>query len=209
MQHAFKLSEAFQLVDIGSAMAGNATNHWLYGRKCGSGNPKCACSGRKAYNKDGRRTMKEPLLCLYAKCCDKRLKHCINSCIACPDSEKDKVRSAQAAEMAKDGPSKLTCGQQSTKDRSNLEKKPSSGTTGRLYHGFKDKNVSSDSPTLSITLSGVRASFKCTGRSDDGSEDPPESPKAAEAAVFKGFGMLTAIDLVHLQAAQCKVEDAA
>lgn len=95
------------------------------------------------------------------------------------------MRAAHAAETTKDGPPKSTRGQLSTKGASSSDKNPSSRTTGPLDHGVRDMNVSSVSPTLSITLSDCRTLLKCPGRCDGGSDDTLVSHKVVEAAVLK------------------------
>lgn len=123
--------------------------------------------------------------------------------------DKIKIWAAHATEFAKHRSSKSTCGQQAVRDGSGQDKEPLTGTNGRLKRRKEARVVSANSPSISITILDGRASFKCTGHTDDGGDDTLLSPRLQNPRFTKGNREADRHQPMRLQVALCKGESAA
>lgn len=183
LKHAVRLSEAFQLVDVGPRRKPkkNPRNR--------SGNPDHL---QTEPSKDSDSTTP---LCLFEPCRKKGIRHFLRHCKACPPEEKKRIREDLAAKKAASGPASNTrskTANQNLPDQTSNNKHPP--TARRVAH-------LDSSPSCTIVLHDEDTSIQCQGRCDDGSDESLISPRIAEAATLQGIGKLRSIKPIVVQVA--------
>lgn len=197
MKHAIKLSDAFQLVDIG--VPKNSSNKSKKARKTRGGNK----DGNNDLSADssgspGKQDSNLPI-CLYPPHQSKGYRHLLRDCKACPDHEKKALLKARAEEKEKTGPSRSTRSQTAAAIASSSThvKSEDKKVAGRL----KPPARSFCSSSFAVKISDGTESVTASGRADDGSDESIVSPKVAENAVLNGIGKFKKIPPISLQVA--------
>lgn len=203
MQHAVKLSIAFEIVDIGprrdraSSTDSRRNGNRSTDRDSTKGTPQSSNNSRQ-----NNRPKKFIPACPFPSCMRQKLMHWIDDCPKANDAEKRQMKKDLAAKRAQDGPARSTRGQK-TRVRF-AEDAASRGTTGRLSN-----TADVDTSSCIVTVSDGLASLDTAGRCDDGSDESLVSPSLAERAAMKGIGKLSSIAPVRLQVALKKEEQEA
>lgn len=199
MKHAIRLSEAFQLVDIGkpNITDSNDVNNGRKGPR--SGDEKKGPDTQPSKLKSSTSDKSELPICLYGPHKAKGYRHLLKDCTQCPEQEKKELLKARAEEKYKTGPARSTrsqtaLGSSSTADKNAEEAKK---VTGRI----QPSSQLLASPSFQVNVMDGTESMTANGRTDDGSDESIVSSRFAEKAVLNGIGKMTKIDKVSLQVA--------
>lgn len=178
MSHAIKLSEAFQLVDIGAPTkrhkAQDSRNRNNKDKQPGSDKGKSKDKDRNTRN-DGNG--QKPPVCLYGPHKVKSYRHYLKYCAVCPDEENMAIFKRMADEKAATGLSKSRHGKLEEATEIKDEKK----VAGRM------KATESRTSSSFIVLTVDRGeTTTAQGHADDGSDESIVSARVAKRAVLNG-----------------------
>lgn len=206
MEHAVRLSDAFQLLDNGPKTTKKTDNR--HGKPTRSGGNSNRGKGSASDFGNGKKSLKNNRPapdCPFGTCKKKSAKHLIKECPEATDAEKSKMLSERIAARALDGPSRATRSQ--TTARSDTRTAPN-GNIGRLKPSNTENLKTDDSPSYNISLSDGMAELTALSRCDDSSDDSIVAAKMAERASSQGIGKITKIKPVRLQVALKSGDDA-
>lgn len=192
MAHCLKLSDAFQLLDVGPAFCkthnvnAKETKNMKYIRMKDQA-PEGSSSTKLFKEPVMKRELREAPLCLYEPQKNRGVRHYLRDCPDCPKEEKKKLLDDNFAERGKDGPA------------ANTRARQRDGNVGRIPKN--NTTIENGDTSCSVILADGKTTITATGRCDDGSDDTIISPKMAERAAIAGIGKISSIVPVTLQAA--------
>lgn len=163
MEHAVKLSEAFEMLHNGTDQDRSGKKkirkrkHFSKGfsKKSDAGKPDNTENNFKS-GSSSRRNNRPPPPCPHLECKYKQLRHCIDDCTCMNDNEKAEMKADIAAAKARDGPSRSTRGQKQKDSGSSLSNRGrTTGTIGRVTDRTTFTVTDPDQPSFVIYCSAL------------------------------------------------------
>ena len=211
MNHAIRLSVAFQIVDNGP---NRKRSEFHLGKPKRGGNPEK--SGARSPKSDkgrpgSRERVRKLPFCPHKPCKDTGSRHWVVDCTDATDAEKSKYLSEIAAAKARTGPSNSTRSwmggnAKTTRSTDDIRNKPRTGQMSEKE--YKVSTADPLNPAFTADVSDGCVSLSATGRCDDGSDDSLVSPHLAEKAAISGIGKIKGIRPVKIQVALRKDDKA-